>query len=405
MTLETRFDAVQDQILSLYEKASSQLSDQITYWGLVRQEGALEFYARRKGLNSLGLHTVPTQACAESKAKKAIHMQLQLKSLACSPYGQEPWTMSDTSIEMFERTNPSGAFKKHGEEVDVWFDGDQANSVSYMLWGAVYVQDDEGWLKCESSVDNAGIYYTDRRGQHVYYQRFDKEAARYGTRGEWTVNYKNVTLTSCPDSTKESSSCTTPELPRRRRERTPDPDEPQKKIVRGGATTPTHHRASRPRAGLCVAAIQAQEAEEEEVQFGLGQGEHTPGRRDRERERSRTPQQVGRGAEEAGGGTPRPERGCPGRHRTVPVDAGHSPIVLVKGRTNALKCWRNRLRRRHYRPFVQISTAFSWVDERDSSGITNLLIAFADHHQRDVFLKTVPMPSGTVVIRGSLDGL
>lgn len=385
-SLEARFDAVQDQILSLYEKGSSVIDDQILYWALVRKEGALEYWARRQGLSRLGLHTVPSQAGAESKAKSAILMHLQLSSLKKSQYGGEPWTMPETSIEMYARTSPAGTFKKNGVEAEVYYDCDEENAVSYMVWGSIYKQDEEGqWHRYTSDVDYYGVYYTDQHGVSVYYEDFDKDAERYGSSKQWTVNFKSNTFTSCPDSsTKE-----TPDTDKRKRRHDPRSEHSQK-AVRRRSRTPSPPAVQHPDSSTCHTQAKRRR---------LGQGER--GSLDA------VGQQAGRCVEEAGGGHQGLGRDCGGRLAGLLADSGDSPIILVKGPANSLKCWRNRVRRRFPRPFLQISTVFSWVDERDSvtCSLAQLLVAFTDSAQRNTFLRTVSIPRGTLVFRGSLDGL
>nr|ATU83346.1 viral protein E8^E2 [Mus musculus papillomavirus type 1] len=92
----------------------------------------------------------------------------------------------------------------------------------------------------------------------------------------------------------------------------------------------------------------------------------------------------------------------------------HRPIISVKGPTNSLKCWRNRLRRRTYKPYSRVSTAFQWVEDRADGvevgdrwqvSFSNVLVAFADTYQKEVFLKTVTLPKGCSYTSGFLDGL
>lgn len=381
-SLEARFDAVQEQILSLYEKGSTDLSDQILYWSLVRKEGALEVVARRNGLNRLGLHTVPSQVGAEHKAKSAILMHLQLSSLKTSKYGSEPWTMPETSIEMYERTEPSGTFKKHGLEAEVLYDCNEDNAVSYMVWGSIYKQEEDGrWYKYASNVDYYGVYYTDHHGNRVYYEDFDKDSDRYGRLKEWTVNFKTSTFTSCPDSSTKETCTSTPCPTKRRREHDSTDSGPAKKTLRRSPSPTSPIKAG----------------------FGRRQRQGEPrtgrGRPD--------PEQAGVSPEEVGRRLQRSPRHGGGRLENLLADARDPPIILVKGPPNSLKCWRNRVRRRFPRPFSQISTVFSWVDERDSVGATyaQLLVAFTDLHQRTVFLESVTVPKGALVYKGSLDGL
>nr|ATP66837.1 E2 protein [Rodent papillomavirus] len=355
--LEARFDAVQERILNLYEKGSDKLEDQILYWELIRKEGAIEFCARKQGLNKLGLHPVPCQLGAENKAKKAIHMQLQLKSLLESQYGSESWTMQETSTEMYERTEPPNTFKKDGHEVDVMFDCNEDNLVSYMVWGKVYYQDELGkWHKVQSQVDYYGVFYVDHDGNRVYYENFDSDSERFGETGTWTVRHKNQTLTSSPDS-----STTTKERPE-------ETDEPKRKRRRS-EHTPTSSQESVPtgrreptQTDSCGHASPRQPGRR--GRFGQGEPEtlsplSSPSEGSRSSHEPWTP--PGPFGSRYPGSAGPCERVLPSL-LTQPRDP---PIILVKGPTNSLKCWRNRLRRRVHKPFTKIGTAFSWVEDRD----------------------------------------
>ena len=100
-SLTERFDAVQENLLELFESGSDNIEDQILYWNLMRKEGILLYYARQKGISRLGLQHVPSLAVSEFKAKQAIMMTLQLESLKNSEFGREKWTLQDTSLELY----------------------------------------------------------------------------------------------------------------------------------------------------------------------------------------------------------------------------------------------------------------------------------------------------------------
>ncbi|AEI00700.1 E2 [Mus musculus papillomavirus type 1] len=382
-SLETRFDAVQDQILNLYEKGSKCLADHILYWELVRKEGALQFCARRGGLNKLGLQPLPSTIGAENKAKRAIQMQLVLTSLNESPFGSEEWTMAETSREMYDSTEPYGTFKKSGEEVEVYYGGDEDNNVSYMLWKYVYAQDENGnWHKYQSDCDYYGVHYTDHSGTRIYYHDFDSDSRRYGDYSHWTVNYKHKTFESSPDSSssaKEGHQKTT---------RRPEDNTATKR------TLPTDTTDTAAPAGDTI--------------WGRGGGYGRLGQGER--------QTCIRKAWSSAAETPAGPEGSAGpcQPNSIRHHHTHRPIISVKGPTNSLKCWRNRLRRRTYKPYSRVSTAFQWVEDRADGvevgdrwqvSFSNVLVAFADTHQKEVFLKTVTLPKGCSYTSGFLDGL
>ncbi|AGU62952.1 E2 protein [Mustela putorius papillomavirus 1] len=211
--LSRRFDVLQEVIMQHYERGSADLKDQISYWELMRRESVMLYFARKKDIPRLGFTTVPALAVSESNAKNAIMLGLQLKSLLASPYGSEPWTMSDTSLELY-LCPPKGCFKKSGHSVTVWFDNKADNEFPYTAWGAIYYQNfNDEWKKAEGQCDYDGLFYTDEEGLRHYYVRFGKDAPRFGCTGVWKVNYKNTVISSSVSSSGtfwNSSSTTSP---------------------------------------------------------------------------------------------------------------------------------------------------------------------------------------------------
>ena len=127
-TLASRLNACQEKLLELYETDSDQLQDQIMHWQLVRLENVIMYKAREAGMLHLNHQVVPVQLIAKAKACKAIEMQLALKTLLKSPYGTEPWTLRDTSQEMWDAA-PKQCWKKKGYTVDVKFDGEDTKTM------------------------------------------------------------------------------------------------------------------------------------------------------------------------------------------------------------------------------------------------------------------------------------
>lgn len=199
-SLGRRFDVLQDVMLLHYEKGSKRLTDQISYWEAVRRENAILHYARKHRIIRLGYTPVPATATSEAAAKTAIRMTLLLTSLNESPYKDEPWTMSDTSVEMLQ-VEPQGCFKKRGCTVTVMFDGDPENTFPYTSWGDIYYQNlEDKWIKTEGKVDHDGLYYNDEDGEKIYYQSFAKDALRFGTKKMWKVFYKSAVLSALVSS-------------------------------------------------------------------------------------------------------------------------------------------------------------------------------------------------------------
>nr|AJA71480.1 E2 protein [Phodopus sungorus papillomavirus 1]QWC92936.1 E2 [Phodopus sungorus papillomavirus 1]QWC92942.1 E2 [Phodopus sungorus papillomavirus 1]QWC92948.1 E2 [Phodopus sungorus papillomavirus 1]CDX10177.1 E2 protein [Phodopus sungorus papillomavirus 1] len=407
-TLTERFDAVQDQILSLIERGSTRLADHVVYWDLVRKEGVLQYYARRQNMTRLGLLPLPSQLGAEHKAKKAIQMGLLLRSLAESPFANETWTVTDTSVEVYEQTDPEKTFKKNGQTIEVWYDNDPENSVAYTLWRYIYKQDENGqWHKLEGRVDYAGLYYIDPSGMRVYYEDFFEDADRYGHSSTWTV--KGDKDISAPVTSSDKSWRAQEEQPKTKRRRdnpttsTPEWDYPE-----------TSEQEERPQTSTDTPRVKRQrQADSPSGRRGRPWSESTPrngrgGREQREPSPDTSPINGGGLSYDQIGSshTTVPRRGI-GRGQRLLLEARDPPVILITGPANSLKCWRNRVRRRPVRLFDRISTCFSWVTEGsgDGAGTQRLLIAFKDETQRELFLKTVPLPRGSKFFKGNLDGL
>nr|WPK29457.1 MAG: E2 protein [Varecia variegata papillomavirus 2]WPK29463.1 MAG: E2 protein [Varecia variegata papillomavirus 2] len=501
-TLSQRFDALQEQLLSHYEAGSKHLADQIQYWLLLRKESVLLHFARKKGLQKLGLQQVPTLAVSEHNAKRAIMMGMLLQSLSESQYGRETWTMPDTSLEMLD-CPPRGCFKKGAHVVDVMFDNDPQNIFPYTAWNRIFFQDSDGaWQLSSGEADYEGLFYRDSEGCKMYYVKFGKDALRFGNSGMWKIQYKNRTISAPVTSTTPPFRPARTSTPRRRRaiaaavpgppatapdtepgpgpDPDPDPDpEPRHAARHPGCRRPlqlafpTHTEsttAERPRqrqghesGGLQYGGQQQgqqqqrqqqhrkgdrqrqctedrvpeEEAEEQrphkrqkgDIDGGLpeghgrragpaGRGSKTGGRGGRGGGRGRgrgsggrggggqqgrrpgeepesAPQWLGRGA-----GTPEGQ----GQQGSGPVSSttGNTPVVLLKGESNRLKCWRYRCRHKWSNLYYRVSSGFSWLGEDACKGDARMLFAFAGLGQRQNFLDTVTFPPGSEVTLGAI---
>lgn len=186
-SLVTRLNVVQEQLMGIYEDGTETLQTQIQHWGLLRKEQVLLHAARQQGFNRVGLISVPPLSVTQQNAKRAIEMHLCVQSLALSAFANERWTLSDTSYELY-RTPPVGTFKKQGDQVAVYFDGDKDNCMQYVKWMAIYSPDDRGrWHKQTSHCDHRGIY-TVTMGKKDYYVEFSKDAEMYSSSGYWEVH-------------------------------------------------------------------------------------------------------------------------------------------------------------------------------------------------------------------------
>nr|UUA80634.1 E2 [Erethizon dorsatum papillomavirus 2] len=366
-TLEGRYNLLQEQLLNLFEKGSSELEDQIQYWDLQRQEQVLLHYARKQHRYNIGMVTVPSLSTSEHNAKVAIKLGLLLKSLAKSRYGREPWSMQETSSELVLDTKPKGLFKKEGTHVDVWYDKDPENGAQYVLWKYLYKDTEQGWVKLKSQVDYYGIYYKDETDEKIYYTRFDEDGVRYSTTGTWIVHFQNDTISSSREERDRSETTGSTGTQTGRSERPPPPRS------RGAA--------------------------------GGGGGE----RRRRSIEQAPNPKEVGQRR------TSVPKHNLSSIQR-LNLEARDPPVLILKGRANALKCWRHRQKRKGEKLYVDISTTFAWSGCGVGAGVgagarknrqhnSRLLVAFADSTHRDLFLKKIPIPKGCTYDYGNLSSL
>ena len=177
--LSERFNVLQENLMDIYESGQEDIETQIKHWQLLRQEQVLFYYARKNGVMRVGYQPVPPLATSEAKAKDAIGMVLLLQSLQKSPYGKEPWTLTQTSLETV-RSPPANCFKKGPQNIEVMFDNDPENLMSYTVWSFIYYQNlDDTWNKVEGRVDYHGAYYMEG-SLKVYYIQFEVDAARFG---------------------------------------------------------------------------------------------------------------------------------------------------------------------------------------------------------------------------------
>ncbi|ATQ38264.1 E2 [Gammapapillomavirus 7] len=398
-SLAERFDALQENQLTLYETGSTNIEDQILYWDTVRQEYVLFHYARQRGLSHIGLQPVPTLTVSEQKAKQAILMVLQLKSLKQSQFGNEPWTMQDTSYELFN-TAPSNTFKKGAYTVDVYYDGDEDNYFPYTAWSYIYYQNgDNEWHKVKGDIDYEGLFYKSHDGEKVYYVTFYDDATRFSRTGKWTVRYKNTTIsstsitstsgptgnpTSKPSSDSVGQKAT--EQASKRRQRSPSPSSPRHTRSR---TWQSDGDTSSSSPGISTRRRRRE-------------GKSTTQRRERP-SRATSP---GVAPEEVGRRHRFTQRKGLSRLGQLQEDARDPPIILLKGPANTLKCYRFRCRSKCRSLIYRMSTVFSWVGEGpERLGEPRMLLAFKDKEQRQRFLSTVHLPKGTHYSLGNLNSL
>ncbi|AXN57297.1 E2 [Macaca mulatta papillomavirus 4] len=418
-TLTERFETVQEALLKLYESEATDIDTQIEHWNLIRKENILLHYARKNGVSKLGLHTVPQLTVSEHNAKQAIKMVLLLQKLKDSEYGKERWTLTDTSLELFN-TPPKNCLKKGGFTVDVLYDNEESKRFPYTAWTYIYyLNDNDEWEKVPGKADYYGLYY-EESGHKRYYSKFEEDAAQYGQTGIWEVRYKNniisAPVTSSTKAPGSGSAAGVPARPTGHTETDAQTRGGRRKVhfaPRGctpstNLSSPLREEAKRPRGGRVGRGGQQR-----------GQGEQGPP------QRGESPSSKRRRIDIPDSSTGRPTFPSPSevgsRHRSV--EGGHRsrlqqlqdeardpPVVIIKGIPNILKCWRNRTKQKNSRLFTCISSVFTWKDDDDnactgSGAKGRMLVAFDTTRQRDIFLKTVHLPKGTSYDIGSLGSL
>lgn len=394
--LTQRLDALQAALIDLYEEAPKDLPSQIKHYNLLRKQSVMEYYCRKEGYTQLGLHHLPPLRISEYHAKRAIKMQLILKSLEKSVYAKETWTLQDTSADLFD-SPPRNCFKKGGFDVEVWFDKNPQNAFPYTNWTWIYYQDEqEEWHKVPGQTDYNGLYFDEQNGDRTYFLLFEKDAPRYGNTNEWLVNVKNEQLSLPLNSASRRSASHLTSTPSSNSDT---------------ATTSGHSKASSPN----------RRGEEQTQTQSAGPTERlSPRRRRRGGEGKQSPRKRRRGG--GGGSESRAVLSAPtadqvGRsHRSVnraglsrlevlQAEARDPYVILIRGSPNKLKCWRYRCNSKCDPPFQYMTTVWRWVTA-DTVGVEGrVLVSFASKESRDKFANTAVFPKGSTISFGSLDAL
>nr|ATQ38652.1 E2 [Gammapapillomavirus 1] len=389
-TLAERFDVLQEEILRHIESGDTSLQSHIEYWENVRKENAIMYYARKRGLSTLSLQPLPQLAVSEYNAKQAIKISLTLQALLKSPFGQEPWTLPEVSAELIN-TPPQNVLKKHGYDVEIWYDDDRQNSMVYTNWDDLYYQDhDEIWHKVSGQVDYDGCYFTDHTGERAYFILFITDARRYSQNGTWTVHFKQQVISS---SVVSSSNYSTYEDP------LPGPssntETPAKNYFRRGSEETSVPSSTTP--STSPRSLRVRRGRGEQGESGTG-GEASPKRRRRGGAGSApTPSEVGSRHRQI-------KRQGLSRLGLLQEEARDPPIIVVQGSANGLKCWRNRKNNKHASSFLAMSTVWTWVGDT-SSNHSRMIIAFSSPTQREQFVKNHLFPRHATYYYGSLGGL
>lgn len=466
--LNQRFNALEDQLMDIYEKGSDKLEDQIRHWNFLRKEQILLHYARRRGIMRLGYTPVPSLAASETKAKDAIYMVLQLEKLRDSPYKDEPWTLIDTSLETY-RAPPANCFKKGPQNVEVIFDADPENMMLYTAWQSIYFEDTDGhWQKTEGRIDYAGLYYMEGQLRH-YYVEFKIDARRFGTSGEWEVRFNGETIfapvtSSSPSSFEEirervespdvpevgsatdsgtlqtgrpertetakgrrygrkESSPTVASLRGRQKVSRPTTRKAQERRSRSpssgteqagargrgqrGTRARSRTRSRSKRRSRSSSRTRSRRAREHsESRGGRGRGAYSTRSRSRSAE-SRSIDQFGIPASQVGRSVQSVGRKNTSRLERLLAEAVDPPVILLRGEPNILKCYRYRVKDKLKGYFDKISTTWSWVGSEGNTriGRARMLLSFISENQREQFINTMRLPKGVDWSFGSFDSL
>ena len=395
--LTERLDALQTELIDLYEEAPTDLTSQIKHYDLLRKQYVFEYYCRKEGYMQLGLHHLPPLKVSEYHAKQAIEMGLVLRSLAKSEYAKESWSLQDTSADLF-KSPPRNCFKKGGYDVEVWFDKKPENVFPYTNWTWIYYQDEhDKWYKVPGQTDYNGLYFEEHNGDRTYFLLFERDASRYGNTGEWIVNVNNEQY-SLPSNSAARRS--TGELS----ESSTGINNEQPSTSRDTTTQALHRRG----------------AEQTQTE-GAGSPVRRTTRGRRRREGKQTPnKRRRRGGASTSVSTVSTHSPTPGEvgssHRSVErsgltrlerlqKEARDPFLILIKGPANRLKCWRYRCNSNCDPSFQCFSTVFRWVTDDVNAKEGRMLIAFDTKEKRDLFAKVTHFPKDTSISFGSLDSL
>nr|AGR88556.1 E2 protein [Bos taurus papillomavirus 2] len=394
-----RLHVAQETQMQLIEKSSDKLQDHILYWTAVRTENTLLYAARKKGVTVLGHCRVPHSVVCQERAKQAIEMQLSLQELSKTEFGNEPWSLLDTSWDRY-MSEPKRCFKKGARVVEVEFDGNASNTNWYTVYSKLYMRTEDGWQLAKAGADGTGLYYCTMAGAgRIYYSRFGEEAARFSTTGHYSVRdqdrvYAGVSSTSSdfrdrPDGVWVASEG--PEGDPAGKEA--EPAQPVSSLLGSPACGPI-------RAGL---GWVRDGPRPHPYYFPAGSGgsllrsASTPVQGSvpvdlaprQEEEENQSPDST----EEEPVTVPRHTSDADGFHL---LKAGQSCFALISGSANQVKCYRFRVKKNHRHRYESCTTTWFTVADNgaERQGQAQILITFGSPGQRQDFLKHVPLPPG-----------
>nr|WDW37618.1 E2 [Equus caballus papillomavirus 10] len=403
--LHRHLESVTERQMEMYERGSTRLIDQVEHWTLQRREAVLLHAARKRGLHRVGPFPVPNAATSAANAKTAIFMQLTLESLLHSQFAEEPWTMSETTADMFN-CPPKDTLKKDGFVVQVKFDKQDENRMWYTAWGSIYYRNLEGdWVKTQGKANALGLYY-EADGEKKYYVQFGDEAAKYGTSRSWEVSYRTETFTYPFNSGCGAAGPTEP-IPGGQPTPPATPDSPGLPFAAttfgrrhlatsdGGASEPKRY-CPHPDTVSCDS-------------HRGGEGQCTlSGTTGRSPGLLLHPPPAPRlqAADEADPAqTEAAAPSDPGRPKATASGAGASPshrdtvgplFLCLSGGANSLKCLRFRCKKYKASLFDSMSTTFFWTgpEGKERVGEARVLVTFSGAQQKQDFMEKVSLPPG-----------
>lgn len=366
-TLADRLDACQDKLLDLYEKDSNTLEDQLLHWQYTRLEKAILFKAREAGRTHIGHQVVPACSVTKEKARQAITVHLSLQSLNNSEFKHEPWTLQDTSLDMWN-VPPKGCWKKGGRPIRVKYDGEDDKEMEYVSWGFIYIYcgSDDTWHKVPGKISHAGCYY-ELEGRKHYYIDFGKEAKHYGVKNMWEVHVGGTIIHHACDSVSSTQGGV--------------PISTAETAARSLYTT----TAPTPAATKKTPQVQAPPAKRQRLgSDGIQQPDSTGDKRSFV------------------------DSCIPRTHNNPDIpqwsrdnsNSHGAPVIHLKGDPNRLKCFRYRLHQSVPQLFENASTTWRWTCGGSEDKQSFVTLWYRDTEQRQQFLARVNIPKGIVVTQG-----
>lgn len=429
--LQARLDSIQDRILTLYESNSTNLADHLQFYLLSRQEHALLYVARQKGIK-LAM-PLPALATSKARARESIEMSLLIESLLNSPFGNEAWTLPEVSRERL-LAPPKYCFKKDGAPIQVQFGDDPDNVVEYTTWGWIYFQDtSDEWYKVPGKIDLDGLSYKDSDGDTVYYVSFKEEARKMGTPDKWSLLYDSnlLAFSGSPSSESSSSSSSSSSFERGRTKTRSSSRESRvwwgrpRSVSESRSRSRTRSRSrsrrrtrsrsrSRTKSPTPPSNLQQRRRDQRQPSAGttttssgpiLRQNTAAQTQKGQKRTTTRRRSPGARGVrpgnrpsfvvpEQVGSSLKTVSSGPGGRLGQLLREARDPPGLCLRGPANTLKCYRYSLKKHHPTSCTAISTTWKWTDSGNTTrlGDGRMLLLFDTAADRDIFLKTIHIP-------------